>query len=87
MAAPREYYSEDEIRFLKNVGETFRFIREQEGLSQKKAAEKAGTRQARISAIENGQTNLQVLTLLQWARAYGYDIELTLVPLEDKCES
>ena len=69
---------------LDSIGELFLSLRQEAGLTQRQAAEKAESIQARVSNLENGKADIFILTLQKWARVYGYDIELHVVPLEDR---
>ena len=75
--------SESDSAFLKTLGDLYREMREDAGLTQREAAELAGSRQARVSYLENGKADIQILTLERWANIYGYQIHLSLEPLEN----
>lgn len=49
--------------FLKLVGQKIRFIRKVRGLNQNQLAEKTNMDRSRISDIENGKVNMQLMTL------------------------
>lgn len=63
---------------LKDVGLAIQKERDRQGLTQRSLAAKAGTTQARVSNIENGETDLRLSTLIEFARAL--DLEFVLVP-------
>lgn len=63
---------------LKGIGTALAAEREQRGLTQREFAQMAGTTQARISRIENGETDARLSTVIELARAL--DLELTLIP-------
>lgn len=60
------------------IGKAFSAERERRDLTQRALAQLAGTTQARISKIENGETDPRFSTLIEMARAL--DLELVLVP-------
>lgn len=68
---------------LWNVGQIFKELREDKGLDQRTAAQMCGSSQARISPLENGRTDLKMSTLIRYANAYGYGIEINFVELEN----
>ena len=55
--------------FTIGVGQLIRQARHQQGISQRKLADKIGRRQAAISMIEQGQMEIQASTLVQLAEA------------------
>ncbi len=63
---------------LKDIGTALRTARERLGLNQRDFAERAGTTQARVSTVENGEVDLRVSTLIEFARSL--DLDLALVP-------
>lgn len=77
---------EDGQALLDSIGELFLELRQEAGLTQRQAAEKAESIQARVSNLENGKADVFILTLQKWARVYGYDIQLHVVPIEDEGE-
>ena len=70
-------------QLLTFLGTGFRQLREDAGLSQREAAAALDTAQGRISAVENGQSDLKLSTLVRWANAYGYHLEILFHPMED----
>lgn len=66
------------IYALSDIGKFLQAAREQRGLTQRAFAEKAGTTQARVSKIENGETDARLSTVIEFARTL--DLELMLVP-------
>lgn len=87
MGRKRSNISPEEWEFLESVGELFRDLREEFGLTQREAARAIESTQARISDIENGKSDILVGTLNRWASAYGYRIEIGLVPMEDEFDA
>jgi len=63
---------------LKDIGLSIQKERDRKGLTQRSLAAKAGTTQARVSNIENGEIDLRLSTLIEFARAL--DLEFVLVP-------
>ena len=63
---------------VETIGKAFSAERERRDLTQRALAQLAGTTQARISKIENGETDPRFSTLIEMARAL--DLELVLVP-------
>lgn len=74
--------NEEDQAWLKTIGEIFRGIREEQGLTQRQAACLAGSTQARISDIELGKADILLTTLEKWARVYGYEVNLEIQPIE-----
>jgi len=66
-----------------NIGLALQELRAQEGLTQRQAAALASSTQARISDLELGRADMFVSTLEQWARVYGYHVEVHFVPIEE----
>jgi len=56
------------------LGRTIRLLREAEGLSQEKLAEKAGITYQYVSAVENGKENFSIGVLEAIAGALGSDV-------------
>lgn len=68
----------------KNLGELFVLFRKSRGMTQREAAVLCDTSQAQITYLEKGQGNLKLDTLVKYAKAYGYDIEVVFsVPSSD----
>lgn len=62
-----------------------RDVRKSLALTQKQLASKIGVAQNRISDIENGRIkSLRIDTLLRYAHALGFDIDIFLRPHESK---
>lgn len=59
----------------------FKEVRTEQGLNQRDASKLAGMTQARISYLERGVQDIRLLTLQHWARSYGYELEVNLVPI------
>lgn len=53
--------------------------RQEAGLTQKQVAEKMGTKQAYIAAIERGRRNITLSTLKRYAAACGKKVSITLL--------
>ncbi len=52
--------------------------REEAGLTQAGAAERAGLRQQAVSRLERGSDNVQLTTLRRYLDALGYSLDLTV---------
>lgn len=78
---PPEEDAEDD-RLLREFGAQLRFAREQVGLSQDAVAGRVGTGwvQSNISAIEAGQVNVSLRTMVRLAEAVGGALSLHLLP-------
>lgn len=80
--------TDEEWALLKDLGRMFKELRHEHGLSQKKAAQKLGTSQARLPVLENGQADVMLLTLNRWANLYNHEVQISLVPYpEDEEET
>lgn len=63
---------------LEDIGKALQLERDRLGLTQRAFAKRAGTTQARVSTIENGEVDLRLSTLIEFARAL--DLDLMLIP-------
>jgi len=54
-------------------------IRQEQGLTQRKAAERAGLKQQAISRLEKAASNMQLGTLQRYLGALGYSIEISVI--------
>jgi DNA-binding XRE family transcriptional regulator len=54
-------------------------IRQERGLTQRKAAERAGLKQQAISRLEKAASNIQLGTLQRYLGALGYSIEISVI--------
>ena len=63
---------------LEDIGKALQLERDRLGLTQRAFAIRAGTTQARVSTIENGDVDLRLSTLIEFARAL--DLDLMLIP-------
>ena len=54
-------------------------IRQEQGLTQRKAAERAGLKQQAISRLEKAASNMQLGTLQRYLGALGYRIEISVI--------
>lgn len=57
--------------FLTEIGERIAVARQKKGISQLRAAEKAGLTRQYLNEVETGRTNVTVHTLARIARAIG----------------
>lgn len=54
-------------------------IRQEQGLTQHDAAERAGLKQQAISRLEKAASNIQLGTLQRYLGALGYSIEISVI--------
>src|SRR5258708_30053676 len=54
-------------------------IRQEQGLTQSKAAERTGLKQQAISRLEKATANIQLGTLQRYLGALGYRIEISVI--------
>ena len=54
-------------------------IRQEQGLTQRKAAARAGLKQQAISRLEKAASNIQLGTLQRYLGALGYSIEISVI--------
>src|SRR6266849_6748218 len=54
-------------------------IRQEQGLTQRQAAERAGLKQQAISRLEKAASNIQLGTLQRYLGALGYSIEISVI--------
>ena len=54
-------------------------IRQEQGLTQRKAAERTGLKQQAISRLEKAASNIQLGTLQRYLSALGYSIEISVI--------
>ena len=54
-------------------------IRQEQGLTQRKAAERAGLKQQAMSRLEKAASNIQLGTLQRSLGALGYSIEISII--------
>jgi transcriptional regulator with XRE-family HTH domain len=71
----------------KEIGEGLRMMRHINDLTQRQAAKLLDSTQARISDYELGKSNIQLNTLIGLAELYGYDVEVSFVPIEEELEN
>lgn len=84
MATSRKSMSDEEWQLLKNIGEMYRDLRLESGLTQREASDALHTSQARVPVLEHGQADVMITTLNRWANLYGYQVQISLVPIEDE---
>lgn len=54
-------------------------IRQEQGLTQHKAAERSGLKQQAISRLEKAASNIQLGTLQRYLGTLGYSIEISII--------
>lgn len=54
-------------------------LRQEQGLTQREAAERAGLKQQAISRLEKAAANMQLGTLQRYLSALGYSIEISVI--------
>jgi transcriptional regulator with XRE-family HTH domain len=59
----------DEIKFLQQLGQRIRAVREDKGLTQLQLAERSGLHRTFIGAVERGERNVSLLNLRLIAKA------------------
>lgn len=84
LSRKRRELDDSSVTMLKNIGDLFRECREESGLTQKQAAVASTLTQAMISSIENGKSDIHVLTARRLAQTYGYDLEFALIKPEEE---
>ena len=74
MPISRKPYTEDENRFLKNIGFKIQFLRKKSGMSQLELAEKSDLSYATISHLESTAVyGLSIIAIYRIARALGVE--------------
>lgn len=63
---------------MKLVEELYR-ARHEAGLTQQEVADRLGTQQAYVAALENGRKNITFATLIRYAAACGKKVAVTLL--------
>jgi transcriptional regulator with XRE-family HTH domain len=71
---------------LRLLGDTIRTLRKQRRLTQRVLAARVGLTRTYVSAIEHGQRNVTIWTLLLIAAALQIPLSRLLQPLEDHPE-
>jgi transcriptional regulator with XRE-family HTH domain len=69
---------------MTEAGRLIRDRRLAHGLSQEQLARRAGTSQAAISKLENGETSPSIETLARILRVMGEDLSLSVKPTEHR---
>lgn len=84
MATSKKNMSFEEWAWLEDIGQMFKELRLKSGMTQRQAANKLGTSQARVPVLEHGQADVMLTTLNRWANLYGHEVQITLVPYEEE---
>jgi transcriptional regulator with XRE-family HTH domain len=71
-------------KLLEDVGVIIWQFRQDRKMTQREAAALAKSTQARLSDIEAGKTDMKLSNLVRWAKALGYDLQLSFVPIEEQ---
>ena len=66
---------------MTRIGALVKEMRRHAQLTQRELAERAGTSQSAIAKLEQGESNPTIDTIERWARAAGFAVQFTLVPL------
>jgi transcriptional regulator with XRE-family HTH domain len=66
---------------MTRIGALVKEMRQHAQLTQRELAERAGTSQSAIAKLEQGESNPTIDTIERWARAAGFAVQFTLVPL------
>ncbi len=66
---------------MDRIGALVKEMRRHAQLTQRELAERAGTSQSAIAKLEQGESNPTIDTIERWARAAGFAVQFTLVPL------
>lgn len=75
---------ENERALVLDLGNLFKELREEACLTQRQAAQLVDSTQSRLSELENGKTDIKLLTILKWAGCYGYSVNISLEPIQDE---
>jgi transcriptional regulator with XRE-family HTH domain len=79
---------EDPVLALRqDIAETFTELRLEQGWSKKEAARQLGVIYSNLNRLEAAGTDLRLSTLQKYAHAYGYQVEVAFVPMEEEDEA
>lgn len=81
MASTKASLTDEEKHFLGGIGDLFREMREEAGITQREAASRLNSIQARCSSLETGRADMMMTTLYRWAEIYGYRLEIGVTPI------
>lgn len=84
MATSKKDMSDQEWRLLEDIGQMFKDLRVESGMTQQQAARALGVSQGRVPVLEHGQADVMITTLNRWASLYGLGVQISLVPIEDE---
>jgi transcriptional regulator with XRE-family HTH domain len=82
MQDPEVAAAQRQLQPKSDLGRQILHLRLERGWTQKELADRAGTKQANISRLENGLLNPSVDMLQRVAEALGADLTVTLEPAE-----
>lgn len=71
----------DKLR--RDVANMFIDLRLEAGWSRKEAARNIDVVYSNLTRVEAAGTNLRLSTLQRYAAAYGYDVEISFIPIEE----
>lgn len=78
---------EERIQKLRDdVANMFVDMRLDEGWTIKEAAQQLGVHFSNLNRVESGGTDLRLSTLQKYAHAYGFQVEIALVPIEEESD-
>ena len=67
---------------VKTVGEMIATARAQRQMSARQVAERVNVSHPRVLAVEKSGVDIEIKTLVNYAKALGYDVQLSLKPRE-----
>lgn len=73
----------DGFVLTKNLGDLLRQARQNRKLSTRAMAAKVGVTQPRVIAVEKAQTQLEIETLVRFATAANYRVNVQLIPMDE----
>ena len=78
----KEYY--EKIRPEFDIAKALNSIRRKLSLTQRELAQKAGIKQPQLARIESGKQSPRLETLASIAASVGYELDIKLVPANNK---
>lgn len=74
----------DDVIVAETVGEMLAKARHESRLSARQAGQLVGASHPRVLAVERSNSRIEVQTLVRYAEALGYDVQLKFIPKEKK---